>query len=73
MTYAVAVASWDHLTHCARLEIEPEPLQRQATSLTHSATAGTPFFFFLSEAIFYLKKEEGEDGYAGVVERERER
>ena len=30
------------LTHCTRLEIKPAPLQKQAKSLTHCATAGIP-------------------------------
>lgn len=42
------------LTHCTRLSIQLALPQRQARSLTHSATVGTPFWFLLTHLIFFI-------------------
>ena len=43
------------LTHCTGLGMEPVPPQRQANSLNHCATAGTPQFPGLINSFFRVK------------------
>ena len=55
VTYAVDVAVPDPLTHCARLGIEPSPLQQPSRCgqiLTHCTTVGTPVYVFLNGIVY---------------------